>query len=139
MVKSNDAVNSLAVVMAREAGAFGKQVVSNTMTGVFGGMLTDAQETTAKFISGDINKEEVKQELKSIYTSGVNSGLKNAVSIAIDAAAEILMIKIFPLQLIRPIINAGKERIKKLVTPFVEVAAEKVKAGLNKLKNWLGF
>lgn len=118
---SVDLINSLAAYKAKEAGVFGRVKLETEDIGILGAAMTDAQKTSARFLSNEISREETKEELKETIFTTVRTFLNNLADKVLDPVADLFKNK-WPV--IGQVIDSAKEYIKKT---FVDVVVDKAK------------
>lgn len=68
-----DLINSLAVMKAKEAGLLGKTDLTAKEAGVLGAMMSDFQDTTARFEEKEISEEEAKNRYEDAFWRALES------------------------------------------------------------------
>ncbi|MGD0283251.1 MAG: hypothetical protein ABSB95_12920 [Dissulfurispiraceae bacterium] len=124
-----DLINSLASFKAKEAGFFGKAKLDTEDIGVFGAAISDVQETSARYLAKEINREEAKEELQDTISAAVKTFLHGIADKALTPVAEFFKEK-WPAFSVA--IEGAKEFVKQNAVDFV---VDTVKEGVGKVIN----
>lgn len=121
--KELDMAHAVATWRAGRAGAFGDREMTTEDAGTVGAAFRDMQEVSVKYVTGQIDAEQAKEEVSTIAKSAFRTWVEKVVHTGVEAVAAFVSAKV---PILAVPVQAARSWVKEKVVDVVMETGKKV-------------